>query len=267
MVLALLASTSGWARAQSTEQTPVTESFADASPADPDLEWWPWLVSVPLAAMALTIDVTVPSDSPRWTPNGPIDRGFESWIRPTIDGRRRAAHASDFFLFAAAAAPVADAISWHAKGTRHSRVTYRLLTADALAFSFQALVTVSLKHAVRRPRPYVEPCEADPTHDPGCDSGSRYQSFTSGHTSASFTGAALVCAHQRLRGWSVIGYVECAGALALASFASTLRIVSERHYASDVIGGAIIGFISGYLLPLLLYPRALPPRRIAPRAW
>ena len=235
---------------------------------DPDLEWWPWLATVPLLATTLVVDVAVPSDAPRWSRFGPMDRAFSSWARDTIEGRRRAARASDIFLLATAAAPLVDAISWNQAGTSRSRVTYRLLTVDSLGFALQGLLSVSLKHALRRPRPYVASCEADPAHDPGCDSSSRFQSFTSGHAAAAFTGAALVCAHQRLRGRTLLGHIECATALAFASFTGALRIVAERHYVSDVIGGALIGLISGYLLPLLLYPRQLPaPRGEQPTAW
>lgn len=233
---------------------------------EPDLEWWPWLATVPLLGGSLAIDLAVSTDSGRWRRVGPLDRAFESWARDSIDGRDRAALASDFFLFSSAAAPVADAILWSQAGTRRSRVTYRLLTMDSLAFAFQGLLTVGTKHVVRRPRPYDVPCTDDPEYDPSCDSSSRFQSFISGHTSAAFTGAALVCAHQRLRGRTPLGHIECIATLATASFAGALRIVSERHYVSDVIGGAIIGFISGYLLPLLLYPRALPPPILEPHA-
>ena len=233
---------------------------------EPDLEWWPWLATVPLLATSLAIDLTVSSDTGRWRYVGPVDRAFESWARDTVDGRHRAALASDFFLFSSAAAPVADAILWSQNGTRRSRVTYRLLTMDSLAFAFQGLLVVGTKHAVRRPRPYDVRCTADPEYDPACNSSSRFQSFLSGHAASAFTGAALVCVHQRLRGRTPLGYIECIATLATASFAGALRIVSDRHYVSDVLGGAVIGFLSGYLLPLILYPRALPPPILEPHA-
>lgn len=236
---------------------------------DPDLEWWPWLVSVPLFATALTIDATISPDSARWSGAGPIDRAFESWIASSPAGRRRAARVSDAFLGASFAAPILDAVLWHRKGTSRARFTYRLLMIDGLSLALTGLVSVATKHVVRRARPYDVPCRADESYSGSCDSSSRFQSFISGHSAISFTGAALVCAHQVLRGRSPLGHIQCAMSLATASITGAMRIVAERHYVSDVAVGAVVGFLSGYLLPMLFrrsFPPDPPPMHL-PRAW
>lgn len=244
-------------------------------PADPvvdegRLEAWPWLASLPLLGLALTLELTVEVDEARWRGAGPIDRGLESWARDTARGRRRADLASDLFLYAMFAAPVLDAVLWR-EGASPSRDSYRLLAADAFAFSIETLAVVATKIAFRRARPYDRGCRGDPGYDPGCESESRYRAFVSGHTTAAFTGASLVCAHQRLRGLSPLGRVECVASLLIASLTGAMRMVGEKHYFADVAAGAVLGFLAGFVVPIYVYPRSLPQRAPAPtvsqRAW
>jgi membrane-associated phospholipid phosphatase len=259
---------------QSTDP-PVTEEGGDAptGPAladDARLKGWPWAISVPLLGIALTIEFTVDVDGARWTGAGRVDKGFRSWVRDSHEGRERADLASDVFLYAMFAAPVLDATLWR-NGPSPSRDTYRLLTADALAFSMETLVVVATKVAFRRARPYDRGCRGDPDYSGGCESDSRYRGFISGHTTAAFTGASLVCAHQRLRGQSPLGRVECVASLLLASLTGAMRIVAEKHYFADVATGALVGFLSGFLVPLYVYPRELPrpepPPRVTRTGW
>jgi hypothetical protein len=45
----------------------------------------------------------------------------------------------------------------------------------------------------------------------------------------------------------------CATGLALATAVGVLRIAADRHYATDVLLGAGVGLLSGWLLPWLLH--------------
>ncbi|MCZ7679118.1 MAG: phosphatase PAP2 family protein [Sandaracinaceae bacterium] len=81
------------------------------------------------------------------------------------------------------------------------------------------------------------------------------ESFFSGHTSLAFTSAALICLHHTELG--LFGpegdAATCATGLALASTVGILRILADRHYATDVILGAGVGILSGWLVPWLLH--------------
>lgn len=82
------------------------------------------------------------------------------------------------------------------------------------------LVTHGLKHTVRRERP----------------DGSDNLSFPSGHTAAAFLGAAFI--HQRY------GIEYGVPAYLAASFVGYSRVEAEKHYVTDVLAGATIGFLS-----------------------
>lgn len=81
-------------------------------------------------------------------------------------------------------------------------------------------VTSVLKVAVQRTRP----------------NGENY-SFPSGHTSAAFSTAGVVS--RRYGGWAT------AGTLALGVLTGLGRMEDEKHFASDVVAGATIGWIIG----------------------
>ena len=251
-------------------ERPPSEVAADEAVDEGRLEAWPWAVSVPLLGISLLLEATIDVNEARWSGRGPIDEGFESWIRDTRQGRHRADVVSDIFLYTMFAAPVLDAALWR-DGPSPSRDTYRLLAADALAFSVETLVVVATKLGFRRARPYDRGCRAEEDYTDECDSDSRYRSFISGHTAAAFTGASLVCAHQRLRGLSPLGRVECVASLLLASLTAAMRVAAAKHYFADVATSAVVGFLSGFVLPIFVYPRALPrppaPRQATRAAW
>src|SRR5205823_5406269 len=67
---------------------------------------------------------------------------------------------------------------------------------------------------------------------------SQNNSFPSGHTSRAFALAAVVAAHTRQPALRVIVY----GAAAAVGIA---EVVADRHFASDVVGGAVLGTLVG----------------------
>lgn len=70
--------------------------------------------------------------------------------------------------------------------------------------------------------------------------GSDNRSFPSGHTSTSFAAAATL---ENRYGWK-------AGlpAFVVASFVGLARVEAKKHYVQDVVAGAAIGSLSGFLL-------------------
>lgn len=104
-----------------------------------------------------------------------------------------------------------------AHGERFRAMTYDMLDAAIVNFGYTELVKV----AVGRERP----------------DGSDHKSFPSGHTSNAF---ALASVAERHYGWKL-----GVPAYLLAGVVGASRIQQEKHYLSDVVAGATLGFIVG----------------------
>lgn len=222
-----------------------------------NLVWWPWIASFALSSVGLAIDALVDTSEPRWSSVGAVDLSIAEGLLLGPTGRLRAARASDVLLFSSVAATYLDAALWRHDDRSNSRTSYRLIMMDSLVFSMNTALVALVKGTVQRQRPVGRFCESDPEFG-GCQNGSINRSFFSGHASTSFTAASLMCAHQQLRGQTPLGRTQCIAGLGVATSTSVLRLVAGKHYASDVLVGAAVGFLLGYIFPMYVFPRSLP---------
>jgi membrane-associated phospholipid phosphatase len=168
-------------------------------------------------------------------------------------GRDRADSVSDVLWAASVGFTVLDFLLLPAlrNGLPTARET-AVLTLEA--YTFTSLVTSLSKNLVARERPDAAACAADPNYSASCKSNPS-ASFPSGHTAVAFTGAGLVC-HGHLRlglfGNRAADIAACGASLGIASGVGALRVNADRHYATDVLAGAALGFASGFLLPELV---------------
>lgn len=112
----------------------------------------------------------------------------------------------------------------------NSRVDFKQrLMAGVTAYAVMAVTVNAMKYSFKHPRP----------------GSGRRNSFPSGHSATVFTGAELM----RIEYGNYIGIAGYAVALTVGA----LRIYNDRHWITDVLGGAGIGILSariGYwLLP------------------
>lgn len=186
---------------------------------------------------------------------GPIlmDSGVANAMRAsTPESRERAAKISDYFLYGLIALPYMDA-AYAATVRKSPDVAWQMTLINTQAFALTGLLTFGIKTLTSRERPWTSSCDAN---DPSCKSN---DSFLSGHASMAFTSAGLTCAHHQalhLYGNAAADVSACLLSFAAASTTGALRILADRHYASDVFAGAIIGMTSGYVLPMLLHYRS-----------
>jgi len=225
--------------------------IASAAPAPappPAASLMGWLPSILLAgAFAASQFALDPPENSRWTDRNGFDSEIRSALRGGSRGTRKAAStASDVLVAGMGVALAAD--WWWLRDEygilRSAQVDSRWVLADNLA-------TRVAKISAGRQRPYVRPCEFDPDYVPACGSGSESNdSFFSGHASNAATLAGLLCArHLHRRDSDASDAFVCGAGAAGAVATGVLRIVSEHHFATDVIAGWAVGAFFGYYLP------------------
>lgn len=102
------------------------------------------------------------------------------------------------------------------------------------------LVTnLALKNGIARPRPYADELSTFFTYWQAIGHGleNEIYSFPSGHATASFAAmtAVFLCGNKK---YSYLAYV-------LALLIGFSRIYIQVHYASDIVGGALVGTLCG----------------------
>ena len=127
--------------------------------------------------------------------------------------------------------------------------TVCVIYAESFLLNYAIVNTV--KHCVKRNRPYMYFDESELTDDL---IENRQTSFPSGHTSAAFCGisffAILMLDSGYMEYWDwgfpviIAGYVT-------ASVTAAFRMCSGKHFFTDVLAGAAIGTFSGMIIPIL----------------
>ena len=95
-----------------------------------------------------------------------------------------------------------------------------------------AVAELKIRFPRKRPRPYVE----------GKESPEDDQSFPSGHTGGAFLGASFALT---MYGAS---HLLTLIALSLAIFVGLSRYLCGKHWTTDILAGALIGTINGYVV-------------------
>jgi membrane-associated phospholipid phosphatase len=194
---------------------------------------------------------------PRWT--GPIlfdEAARRAMVASTPDGRNQAIVISNIFWYTPTILPYVESILLPLATDRGNwDVAWQLTAMNLQAAAVNWLVTRSGHRFVARERPDVEPCRKNFEYSKACFSGSN-DSFPSGHVSAGMMGAGLVCAHHGnlpLYGGNAGDIIVCGATVAMAIGDGVARIAADRHYATDVIMGALVGLGTGLGLPVLLH--------------
>lgn len=140
-------------------------------------------------------------------------------------------HADEYLRFA----PGALMLGLKAGGCESRSSWGRMIVSDAFSAGIMTIAVNGLKYSIDRPRP----------------DGASGGSFPSGHTATAFMAAAML--HEEY-GWRSPWFSF--GGYAIASATGISRIINDRHWASDVIAGAVIGVASvrlGYFLADLIF--------------
>jgi membrane-associated phospholipid phosphatase len=198
---------------------------------------------------------------PNWTGGILFDDAFrDASVSSRADTRNFAGALSDWFTLAPQIHVVIDSTAVPLADNWNVDVAWQMMVINLQAQAVTGFITRSGHHFIARQRPDVEPCRADPDYSEKCFGGSN-ASFPSGHVSGAAVGAGLVCTHHAflpLYGRSLGGVIACGVDVAMTATSGVLRMVADRHYISDVIVGAAVGFGAGVGLPVLLHYRERP---------
>jgi membrane-associated phospholipid phosphatase len=129
---------------------------------------------------------------------------------------------------------------------------FAVLEATVLAADLAQLV----KMQAGRARPYMS---GDPALMPADAAIDGNRSFYSGHTSFAFSLAVASGTVASMRGYRAAPAVWAAG-LSAAAATGWLRIAADRHYASDVLTGALVGSAIGFAVPYFFHRRKATER-------
>lgn len=206
------------------------------------------------AWLGLQLGVSL-AEEPRWQHVPALDRTTrDALVASSPGGRTNAALWSELLWFGpmlwagtdTTIVPLAtDRLNWD--------VAWQTTVISGEAFAATGLFARAGQIGFARERPDAAACREDEDH--GCGGG-RTASFPSGHAAGGMVGAGLVCAHHLelpLYGGQVQDIGACVVATTLATTGGVLRIVSDRHYLTDVLAGGGFGFAAGLGLPLLLH--------------
>lgn len=201
------------------------------------------------------------TSSPNWAGGNPFDDAARSGLRLQLYQQRESARvAGDVLMWVSVGFPfVIDAllVTGLGDGSWDTALQMGLIGLEAYIVSLTIWRLSAL--LVRRERPLGAACrEGDIS--PHCETRAATdqvtQSFFSNTAVNAFTGAGLTCLHHTVMPIfddEAADATACVGAITVASVAGLLRVMSDFEYLSDVLTGAVVGFLSGYLLPWLLH--------------
>lgn len=291
MICVLLgSSTSAWGQhAAPSRVEAAVQVLASAQGVPPEVRWkWPRfrpVQYVTLGVMAVTTGVIAFAWEPQRHAHVRGGALFDSDVRAALRARtpaaqRRAAAVSDVLYMGGTALPLIVDVGLVALGIHGDLdLAAQLLLLDLQSLAASGVLSLSLEHGAGRARPYTQDCQPDGRildaagrelpHR--CGSRGDNKSLYSGHSAATATIAALTCAHHRnipLYGGGAADLAPCILSVAVSLGTGITRIMSDEHWATDVLLGWTVGGISGYLLPTLLHynhrPDAEPSATLLP---
>jgi membrane-associated phospholipid phosphatase len=137
---------------------------------------------------------------------------------------------------------------FHARWSETATVALMFLESS---FFLTGLTNIT-KATVARRRPYVYNTDLSVEERYAMGGNDAYFSFFSGHAAAAFMAATLLSKVMTdIHGDSTCTKLLWISSMSLASLTGLARVKAGKHYPTDVIASAIVGFAVGYLVPTL----------------
>jgi membrane-associated phospholipid phosphatase len=265
--------------------THASPARSDSQPArGAAIEWrWrtfqPWEYVATAAALGggFYLRFIAPPRDANWT-GGIL---FDDWVRDRVaiqdvPVRNVATRATDVMFYGAMTYRLVDSVFVPGFGWGRWDTAFQMAMVDLEAFGFVAITLWGTQAVLARQRPYVSRCgEPGIRAAESCrpDEPETNRSFFAGHPAVGLTAAGLTCVHHKhlpLYGGSDGDMIACGVMLGLAAVNGIGRVVTEKHYVSDLMVGFGVGTFAGWALPELLHyahPQAPIDEPPAARAW
>jgi membrane-associated phospholipid phosphatase len=236
----------------------------------PRFRTWQYLGIVAVSGTNLYIEFGGPQfPDQSWNQPVLMDLALRSTLRLRgAEARRQAAQVSDYLWYSTQYyTVVVDSLLVPLvfdRGNFDVAWQMTMLNWQVLGLSF--LATRLAHMTVGRSRPSEYGCSDDPGASNACSHAG--PSFFSGHSSMSAAGAGLACAHHfamPLYANPAADASACVLLTATAITVGTLRVAADRHWASDVVSGWVIGGTIGFGLPWMLHYSQRLPRALGAR--
>jgi membrane-associated phospholipid phosphatase len=208
-----------------------------------------------LAAGAIGL-LRVDTGGARWDAVNRFDGRLRNQLKAGGRARDRVDSASRILALSLTAYPVVvDSFGVVLLGDRNKEVFGQLLAIQAQAFAMSGFAANATKVLARRERPFGQDLDC-PGPSPQCRGDTNRSAFSDSAAFA-FTGAGLTCVtHKYLALYGRVGdRLACGTTMVLATTTSLFRVVADEHWVTDVLAGAGVGLISGWLLPWLMHFR------------
>jgi membrane-associated phospholipid phosphatase len=247
------------APAPATAQKPARKRV-EWNPEWPKFRYWEYGGTVLLGGTSLYLRYyrKLPPEA-KWQGDNAFDSALRSWLRAdTRQGREQAGKVSDYLYWGGIVFPFAVDLPVVLFVHKSWTTTWQLLWMDLEANAVSGFITNAMFITAGRGRPSHADCAADPSYDSLCGATGNNASFPSGHTLGIATAAGLVCVHHHylpIFGGGAGDIAACAVLSAATAGTAISRVVADRHYFTDGLLGAAIGFGAGYGLPWLLHYR------------
>ena len=176
----------------------------------------------------------------------------DDWFRTALKRRDTTPANYTSYILAFGAAPVSAgvliAVSAIADHQTNEALTDVLAVAEG---GFTAMLTTEVLESVTlRTRPYVHAIADDDARNAEIAKTGAFHSFPAGHVVEAFGTATAAGVVASMRGYRLAPLVWAAGMMIGVATAYT-RMAADRHYFTDVLGGAVIGTAVGGAMPLL----------------
>lgn len=212
--------------------------------------------------------------SANWTGGILFDQGVRDGLRlRSAESRESARVASEVLQWVLIGTPfVVDALAAAGIGDGNWDTAFQMGLIALESYIISLVVWKVVVLLARRERPLATWCAEDPTRSPECNEELETTSFFSNQAMNAFTGASLICLHHThmpLFGDEAADVSACVVGMTAASVVGLLRVMSDREYLTDVLMGAIVGFVAGYIVPWAVHyqggarPELLPAPGVA----